>query len=449
MSEDSEAPSFGWDRLLREIRRGQVVPVVGPELLPYNRSLARAFAQALHVNGELGSADLSAVADAFLLAGGDLAEAEEALESLLEGSPQPPSALQQLATIGQFNLFITTDYSSLLEDALALSHPGQACQSLAFSRHQQPEDIGTLPPGGRCVYHLLGHLQRRRRLALARVDQLEYFYDLQTERGPKGLLSLLCDRRNLLFLGCDFPEWLGGFFMRTLIGKPLYDRGRGLEVIASQSTQEASERAAPLTAFLRANRMEVYPGDAANFVGELVRRYVPPAANTSAAAPTQGPETVRRGKAFVSYSRRDRGVVANLVGQLRARQVDVWFDEHDITPGDHFEDEIRLAICDESSAFIPVLSRNSLSVDASYFVKEWKWALDAQQAKMPDVKFIFPVVIDKGAPDELLALLRQRFPAFANLHVQHSPNGEIADDRLVEELRNARRRFERSTRRGA
>jgi hypothetical protein len=260
-------------------------------------------------------------------------------------------------------------------------------------------------------------------------------------------LSLLGDRRNLLFLGCDFPEWLAGFFTRILIGKPLYDRDRGLEVIASESTLQSLGRPARFTAFLRASRVEVYPGTAVSFIDELARRYVP-VATAATMRPSLPPDRSTRGKAFVSYSREDEALVRTLVEQLRSRQVDVWFDRQEITPGDRFEDEIRLAIYDDASAFIPVLSKRSLEADSSYYIREWRWAVDAQLSKMSDVKFIFPVLVGDSDPDEILKLLKQRFPPFASLHVQHSPNGTLNDDSLVVELHNARRCFERNARRG-
>src|SRR5262249_37243145 len=153
---------------------------------------------------------------------------------------------------------------------------------------------------------------------VARVDQLEYFYDLQTERGPKGLLGVLGERRNLLFLGCNFPEWLAGFFTRILIGRPFYQtRERGIEVIASGSSQGGAGSTSGLTAFLRANRMEVYPGNAAQFIDELLARYVPPSRRPSGEKETAAFGRRSPGTAFISYSRRDVALVRNLAAQLR------------------------------------------------------------------------------------------------------------------------------------
>src|SRR3954463_8380886 len=256
---EAPTPEFNWDRLLREIRREQVIPIIGPELLPYSRSLAAPLALKLGLPDGLGLPDVGAVADAFLRVNGDVRRAADALEGLLEGQPVVPPALQRLGPIEQVRLLVTTDYASLLEGALQGRNPPERFRTLAYAERQQPHDIDAYPRDERCVFHLLGHFDSHRPVALARVDQLEYFYDLQTERGPKGLLGVLGERRNLLFLGCDFPEWLAGFFTRILVGRPLYQtRERGLEVIASEFAHGNRGASSPLTAFLRANQMEVY-----------------------------------------------------------------------------------------------------------------------------------------------------------------------------------------------
>jgi hypothetical protein len=134
---------------------------------------------------------------------------------------------------------------------------------------------------------------------------------------------------------------------------------------------------------------------------------------------------------------------------LRRHHIEVWFDEHSLLPGDSFEGEIRLAIQEESSAFIPILTRATFERERSYFIKEWRWAEQAAQKRWPGSKFVFPVILDDLSQHDGVELLRERFPEFAELHVIRCPEGRIADERLIQELKLARKRFERDARRSA
>lgn len=442
----TETGDFNWTPLLRAIELRKVIPIIGPELLPYVRTLAAPLAANLGLTGQTFS-DVGAVADAFLLGGRRSARlVAEELQTLLEAETTVPEALRQLVRIEQFRLFVTTDHGSALEEALRLKEPPESCRSLAYAQQEKPHDIEKYPDGERCVFHLLGHFGTDRQVALARVDQLEYFYDLQTERGPRGLMQVLAERRNLLFLGCEFPEWLASFFTRNLVGRPFYEtRDRGLEIIASEWSHGNRGASSPLTAFLRANQMEVFPGDAPQFIEELLARYRPPPSGGLAAPAV---ETRKAGPAFISYSRLDKAETRTLAEQLRARHIEVWLDERDLTPGEDFAEAIQHSISAESSAFIAVISRRALEQDRNFFVREWRWALEVSRGSMQDVTFIFPVVIDDTDPSQVVAALRERFPPFASLNLEFCPGGKLADDRLAEALKRARKTYERVTKRG-
>lgn len=437
VSNANEPGAFDWERLITQIRRGHVVPIIGPELLPYHRVLAPILASQLQLPGEQAWTDISDVADAHARLRGDAVAAEDGLSKLLAASQTPSAAVQKLLTIEELRLLITTDYGSVVESAQVAP-----CRSLAFELGASVlQDLESYPTSTRCVYHLLGRAGEGR-IALAKVDQLEFLYELLTERGPRGLLGLLGERRSLLFLGCNFPEWLAGLFTRILLGKPFYDtRNRGIEVFAGGSSQVSG--ASPFTAFLRANRVDVYAGDAIDFVEELVARYVPPPPQP---ANDQAGLARSRGAAFVSYERSNQSAARALVEELRKRNVDVWFDDSELSAGMNFQGEIRLAIQEECSAFIPLISRSALDKGTSYFIQEWHWAQEVRQRQFRDERFVFPVVIDDQPESEVVATLKRKFPEFADLHLSSYRGGSV-DNRFVALLRDARKHFERSRRR--
>lgn len=444
-----EGPSeFNWSPLLREVRRGQVVPIVGPELLPYHHTLAPALANDLGVARAVAERGIVAVADAYVAAKRSVRAPGQALGVLLDRPPQQPvpEALRKLASIDAFRLFVTTDYSSLIERAI--QERRRTVQTKGFARKSEFDDLDRYPTKDCVVYHLLGHYERLSRIALATVDQLESLYALQSEGGATGLLEVLSERKNLLFLGCSFPEWAAGFVTRMLVGQPLFETSeRGIEVVASRVAADPNSGQQGFTGFLRANQVEVYDGDAESFVAELVRRYVPmhPPAAPASEPLRNGP---RRGHVFLSYKREDSEPVQRLVQALQQAQVEVWFDRKEVDPGDPFEETIRLAIHEDSAAFVPVLSRNSLNADQGFFLREWRWALDAGLNLMPDVRFIFPVVIDDMDETSTIEVLKRRFSGFAGFDLELCPNGTMDGDALVVALTKARKRFDSSRLRG-
>jgi TIR domain/SIR2-like domain len=402
------------------------------------------------------------VADA---AGGDGRAATEALSVLLDSYSAPvPPALVELASIDKFRLIFTTDYISLVEQAFR--ERDKPCETLGFALRRQADPIHAHPEGDeRYVYHLLGHLERFGAIALPRARQLEYLYHLTT--GRNNLLGVLGDSANLLFLGCNFPEWIAGLFTRMLLDKPLYEFRDSLEVVACSELHAG--RAASFTAFLRDHRVEIYPGDAAAFVSELVCRYRTkfPGDNAASNGDDGGPgdplggdpfvdeETglegqwttgiharpPRKGHVFISYCNVDARAVKQLSQELTRAGVSVWFDGRDVTPGIPVNDAIPLAI-DNSAAFVAVVSKKALQTERSYFLREWNLALDVQHSVAPGVPFVFPVVVDDMSVSEAVARLREFFPPWAATNIAPCLNGHVAEP-LVVALKEARKRFER------
>src|SRR5512134_673540 len=119
-----------WGDLLDYIEDRRVIPIVGPELLTVDTDggprllydwLAERLAAKLGVDTALLPAPctLNDVVCWFLAARGRREEAYTRLRAVLrDASFAPPRALTQLAQITDFDLFVTTTFDSLLEQAL-------------------------------------------------------------------------------------------------------------------------------------------------------------------------------------------------------------------------------------------------------------------------------------------------------------------------------------------
>ena len=119
-----------WDDLLNFIEERRVIPIIGPELLTVVTEtgprllydwLAEKLAAKLGVDTEQlpKPCTLNDVVCWFLSSRGRREEAYTRLRSILrDANFTPPPALTQLAQITDFNLFVSTPFDPLLEQAV-------------------------------------------------------------------------------------------------------------------------------------------------------------------------------------------------------------------------------------------------------------------------------------------------------------------------------------------
>jgi len=146
-------PDLFWGRLLPAIYDGQVIPIIGPELLPYHQSLALALADRLRVPRQAAAQGIVGVADAFAAGNINVFRSSGALQLLLGQHTDVPQAIRDLVAIDKFKLIVMTDYASLVERAL--EEQGNLPRSFAL-RSPGIDDIDEYPTDARYVYHLLG-----------------------------------------------------------------------------------------------------------------------------------------------------------------------------------------------------------------------------------------------------------------------------------------------------
>src|SRR2546429_696738 len=86
------------------------------------------------------------------------------------------------------------------------------------------------------------------------------------------------------------------------------------------------------------------------------------------------PQLPRRLHVFLCHSSRDKTSVRKLYQQLRAENIDPWFDEEGLLPGQDWDLEIRKAVR-AADAVIVCASRSSIT-KRGYVQKEIKYILD-------------------------------------------------------------------------
>jgi len=472
-----------WDELLAQIEAGQVIPVVGPELLtvvtdgreiPLYRVLAERvlakYGLGAGIAGTEGDSppndttvalrpyhELNDAVCALAQRGRRVQDLYRPINDLLRGLLESSGAaalqpLRDLAVASGFKLFVTTTPDDLLARAIdAERHAGVAkTEHIVFAPKLASGTLGDLPEvrssGYTAVCYLFGKASPSPFVfAIHDEDTLEFMHNLQINAG-EGMKRLFSELRqqNLLLVGCNFADWLSRLFIRLSNVQRLADNRSKHEFLIEASAANN----VGLTLFLERFSPDtwVFPGSAREFAAELARRWqerhppsAPRAADTTEAAPAS-PRT--DGAIFVSYSRTDLAAARQLFAGLQDIGADVaWFDKSELKPGDDWDRKIRNAI-NGCYLFLPLVSANTETREEGFFREEWTLAGERVR-RIQGRKFIIPVVVDRDYDGNAgrYALVPESFP---RTHFGHAPDGGLSDDlrteltRLIREQRSGR-----------
>jgi hypothetical protein len=426
-----------WDDLLSFIEERRVIPIVGPELLlvttPTGPRLlldwvAEKLAGRLNVNiAQLPQPyTLNDVICWFLSARGRREEAYVRMRSIIkEANFEPPAALRHLAAITDFDLFVSTTFDPLLENAINLERFNGAPSTDVLS--YAPNRVTDLPTERDrlqrpVVYHLFGKVSASPTYVISDEDLLEYICALQSEHlAPEKLFHEL-EHSHLLFIGSNFTNWLARLFLRMAKRQRLSDPRDVGEVLADDHSSQDDR----LMSFLQqvSVRTRIYRG-AERFVEELHERWQarrkPAAATVIAAAPRFAPPArdMPDNAVFISYARDDLAAVQQIKAGLESAGITTWFDIDRLEVGDDYDRKIQRNIA-RCSYFIPVVSATTQRRHEGYFRREWSYAMDRVRNMADGALFILPVSIDgTNAPEALVP------DKFKSLHFSQLPGGHV------------------------
>lgn len=435
------AQEIDWSILLNSIEEGLVVPVLGPDLVRIEEegksySLDGWLVRQLEKQNflEAGSPTPATLHEAiWRILGGNAARKRNALQirndlaKLMAALPdKPPAAYEQLAKIAPLTLFVTTNMDGLLESALnRVRYNGVAHTKSIYYGPKQPlskKDLVTaeIPRDSTMIFHLFGEFRVGGEGVLTDHDLLEYLLAMHTMERPEKLLQVL-SKSYLLFIGCGHSDWLARFFFRSTKQTHLVDQAFGMQMISDSRTPSEPE----LRDFLQhvdTPEIQIDPrGNPAQFVNELYTRWqeLHPTVQAEFKPP---PDKMPDHSVFISYMREDIDAVRRLKAGLDAAGIVSWFDKERLRVGDFFTPEIQEAIA-RSTCFIAVVSQHTGSVEKSYFISEWRFAIE--QSKHWSRKFILPVIVTPGGYSHDFIPLDIR-PQFAQADFAFVPEGETS-----------------------
>src|SRR5438552_1696525 len=236
-----------WEDLLNFIEERRVIPIIGPELLQVETETghrllydweSEKLAVLLNVDTTAPPQPytMNDVVCWFLASRGRREEAYTRVRSIFrDANFVPPLALRQLAQITDFDLFVTTTFDPLLEQAINLERfqGAQSAEVIAYA----PNRVIDLPNEKEklqrpVVYHLLGRLSASPTYVISDEDTLEFICALQSEHLTPERLFHELEHNHLLFIGSSFTNWLARLFLRMAKRHRLSDPRDVGEVLA-------------------------------------------------------------------------------------------------------------------------------------------------------------------------------------------------------------------------
>lgn len=360
-----------WDKLIQQIIDGNVIPVIGADMLIDNSKDLHRFI----VEGIARSLGITTSPQTFseLIYSAEyknrfkLDNIYYQVDSIFASKRFSPSErLRRLLSIRQFPFVITTSFTPVVEQEMRNIWQDEL-RVMKFSNN--PAENNDIKDGTDLrkptVYYMFGKVGAgAHKYVLTDVDLLDFvssWLSNDSKARPKNLCNELKDKY-LLMLGNTYSDWLFRFIWYSMRKS---DLGRGM--LAYDTLDESLINFLERTeTFMRQNTSDV--------IDQILIRLDKKMKENEM---TKFNKPEENADIFLSYSRSDSDIADKLYEELTARGKRVWYDKYNITYGGVFMDEIRKAI-KSAKYFIPLLTSNieSERKDSHVYRNEWDVAIE-------------------------------------------------------------------------
>jgi hypothetical protein len=293
--------------------------------------------------------------------------------------PIKDSPLLKLTRIKPFTIFLNTTYDHFLEQTLrsVRNYPNEVLHHCYKQKRTDRVTIDLIKSieeyKTSLLFHIYGSITKTMIPAYTENEMLEtvvrFLRDMEKQR--EKILFQELKEKSLLFIGCQYEDWLFRFFARLLSDQP-YSYSNKMPAIKFVSDDFETSHSRELVCFLKAYGAEVfYPGDSRRFIDNLFTK-MEEHNSENIIMEDDFPETV-----FVSFNGENRLAARKLVCHLCKDGVNVWMDEKKLKPGDHVDKTIIKAI-KKCPAFVLIISKVAKQIQKNdilkYHIREWEIA---------------------------------------------------------------------------
>ncbi|MGE5106547.1 MAG: toll/interleukin-1 receptor domain-containing protein [Sphingobacteriales bacterium] len=415
---------YDWDELLEFISEKTLTPIIGKEMYKFvdNNTLTPIdtyLSSQILLNNKVTDYTTASLTEAvnYLVIEKRVRQMDiiRKLKSIVKEINFDFPLLNQFLNIQELNYYINTAvYNNVLEKKIYEIRK-QAPTSINFSINEPFTDSDNLDRLTEpFVFNVFGSLLNTVDPALSEDDMLEYAsYFREKMNGVTNIINAL-KNKNLLFVGCAFPDWMTRFVLRLLSNEPLHDWGTKRTIIIVNDNSDFRQKQNEV---LKNYDVVTYDGSTDDFVNELSRQWK-----------QKNPNSTKTKSIFLSYTVKDKEAVEALKRNIESiGNITCWYDNRELMPGDDFKTEIAKNI-KSADLFIPLISANSLMHKDGYVQLEWFTADNVNTFRKIDgnkEKYLMPVVIDDTNPYDT------NVPKyFSELSIGKVPNGNPGQEFL-------------------
>ena len=360
-----------WDMLIQQIIDGNVIPVIGADLLTDqivnpHKIIIDFLSKNFHVDSKPNNFS-ELVYDSNYRKYNKKDSVYYQVNTILQKVEFKASLrLQRLLSIRQFPFVITTSFIPVVEQTMRTIWKDEL-RVMRFNNnptenHDVKNSTDLRKP---TVYYMFGKVgEGAHKYVLTDTDMLDYvssWLSNDNKARPKVLCNELKDKY-LLMLGNNYSKWLFRFIWYSM-RKP--DLGHGMLAYDTldESLLNFLERA---ETFTKQNTSDV--------IDQIITRLEKKLKENEETKFNKPEENV---DVFISYSRSDSEIAERLYESLTAQGKRVWYDKKNLTEGGNFMDEIRKAIR-TAKYFVPILSDNITKEkgDSHVYRNEWDIAIE-------------------------------------------------------------------------
>ncbi len=379
------AQQAAWDKLIDEIVNGNVIPLIGPDILIEGGNIHKKIVEALAKKFKLPNTPVSF---SELVYDYDyLKQVKDNKDSIYRYMNQlfsrsnvfrPSNILKELLGIKQFPFIMITSFTPIAEEVMREIW-GDELRVLKFNNNPAENDdiLSDTDLRKPTIYYMFGKVgDSAHRYVLTDTDMLDFCTSWLNEgdKRPHKLARIIKDKY-LLMLGNNYSDWLFRFIWYSIRKT---GTGEGL-VVAENIEDELSQ-------FLERNHTFM-----CNNPHDVIKEIKSRLPERLQDIEKKKFDSVERGvDVFISYSRSDSEIAEELYRKLSAQGKKVWFDKNNISTGGDFRNEIKEGI-QNARYFIPILSRNVENErrESHFYRLEWNDA--SQMAISLGRTFIIPL----------------------------------------------------------
>lgn len=360
-----------WDKLIQQIIDGNVIPVIGADLLTDqtenpHKVIIDFLANGFHVDSKPNSFS-ELVYDSKYREKNKKDSVYYQVNTILQKVEFKASLrLQRLLSIRQFPFVITTSFVPVVEQTMRTIWKDELRVMRFNNNPKENHDLKNSTDLRKpTVYYMFGKVgEGAHKYVLTDTDMLDYvssWLSNDNKARPKVLCNELKEKY-LLMLGNNYSNWLFRFIWYSMRKS---DLGHGMLAYDTldDSLLNFLERA---ETFTKQNTSDVIDQVITRLEKKLIENE-----ETKFNKPEENMDV------FISYSRSDSDIAEKLYETLSAHGKRVWYDKKNLTEGDNFMDEIRKAIR-TTKYFVPILSDNITKEkgESHVYRNEWDTAIE-------------------------------------------------------------------------